>query len=263
MNKKIITIIFAIGLLFGAMPAMAATSFSFSPTTVNVVEGKTFTVSVAANPYGVANYTTKLALSFPADLLEVRSFTMGENWMPLIQPGYNLIDNVNGSLIKTGGYPNPGYSSIVNFGTITFYAKKAGTGTVRVGTGSVSYDATNKNVIGTSPSMVSLVISAVPTVKTPVTTPTKPTTVTPTKPVVKEPVIEEPVIEQPVVETPAQVVPAKEPVSAQASFLAALGNLLNLRFCMVGAFLILLLIIAFVLGYLTRWLIERRNKWKK
>jgi hypothetical protein len=260
MNKKLITIIFAIGLLFSAMPAMAATNFSFSPATVNVTEGKTFSVSVASNPNGVANFTTKMVVSFPADLLEVRSFTMGDNWMPLIQPGYNLVDNVNGSLIKTGGYPNPGYSSSVNFGTITFYAKKAGTGTVRIGTGSVSYDATNKNVIGTSPSMVSLVISAVPVVKTPVvTTPTKPVVTTPTKPVVEEPVVETPV------ETPTETVTpvAEEPVSAQASFLTALGDALSFRICLTVAVWILLFIIFFILGYLTRFLVEKRRKWKK
>jgi len=261
MNKKLITIIFAIGILFSAMPAMAATSFSFSPATVNVTEGKVFTVSVASNPNGVANYTTKMVVSFPADLLEVRAFTMGDNWMPLVQPGYNLIDNVNGSLIKTGGYPNPGYSSIVNFGTITFYAKKAGTGTVRVGTGSVSYDATNKNVIGTSPSIVSLVISTVPAVKTPVvTTPTKPVVTTPTKPVVTTPT--EPVVEEPVVTEPVTPV-TEEPASAQASFLTALGDALSFRICMTVAVWILLFIVFFILGYLTRLLIEKRRKWKK
>ena len=265
MNKQILTIIFVIGLLFSAVPVMAATSFSFSPTTVNVTEGNNFTVSVASDPYGVANFTTKMVVSFPADLIEVQSFSMGDAWMPLIQPGYNLIDNTNGSLIKTGGYTN-GYSSVVNFGTITFHTKKAGTGVIKMGNGSVSYDTNNKNVIGTSSSQVALVVSAIPAITTPVkpvvTTPVKPAITTPVKPAVTKPVVEQPV-KQPVVEQPVVTAPVEQPVSTQASFLSALGNFLNFRICMLGIFFLFLLLLAFILGYLTRVCIERKRKWKK
>jgi hypothetical protein len=162
MKIKILIAVLALEIMFGVVPVMAATDFSFSPVKVNTIEGKDFAVLVKSNPSGLDNYTTKMVINYPADLLEVNSFIFGENWMPLVQPGYSLIDNANGVLIKTGGYPF-GYSSVVNFGTISFHAKKPGSGIVKIGSDSISYDA-NNNVINSSPSQFSFVIDAVPVV---------------------------------------------------------------------------------------------------
>lgn len=262
MKKTILTIIFAAGLLFSATPAMAATNFSFSPVTVNVTAGNDFNVLVVSNPNGVANYTTKLVVNFPADLLEVKSFAFGDAWMPLAQSGYNLIDNTNGVLIKTGGYPATGYSSSVAFGTISFHTKKAGTGVIKTGAGMVSYDGENNNVIGTGSSQVSLIISAVPVKKAPttVTTPQKPaTTVTPAQPE-KEAEVEPAPEEQPEIteEVPEVTIPVEQPSSFQASFLSALGDILKTNIRLSCSLLLLLL--AFILGYLTRLYIEKSRK---
>jgi hypothetical protein len=259
MKKQILTIIFTVSLLFSALPAMAATSFSFSPITAKVTEGNTFSVAVTANPYGLANYTTKMALSFPADLLEVKSFNMGGDWMPLNQAGYNLIDNTNGSLIKTGGYAG-GYTTAANFGTITFLAKKAGTGVIKVTSDSISYDADNKNVMSTTLPQVAVTIWATP-VKTPVvTTPVKPVT-TPTETVKEEPTVETPITEQPEVETPAGEVVATQPSFLQASLSTAYNAISNFKVSVLMT--ALLILIAFILGYFTRLIIEKRLKWKK
>ena len=160
MTKKILFTISltALGIAVLAVSAMAATTVSFSPASVNVVSGKSFNVVVAVNPQGVSNYTEKIELTFPADILEVKSFSFGNSWMALSQTGYNLIDNTNGILVKTAGYPG-GLSSSATFGTVSFYAKKAGSGTIKLGSGSLALDAINQNVLSGAPS-VSVAITA-------------------------------------------------------------------------------------------------------
>jgi hypothetical protein len=272
MNKKLFTIIFSIiGLMAFSMPAFAATSITFSPTTVNVVEGKTFNVAVTANPGGVANYTTKLVLNYPADLVEVTAFNFNEAWMALSQAGYSSVDNTNGVLIKTGGYPG-GYSSAVALGTVTFTAKKAGTGSVTISDKTVSYDVSSANTFTGSTSAVVFKVTAKTT--TPVVTPTKPIT-TETKPTTTVTTPEETVTtpEETVV-TPEETVtvPEEEAVeevpSAQASFLSALSSLTGkissfLSTTITLAWAIIATIIGFILGYVVRLIIEKRKKDKE
>ncbi len=58
-----------IGVFALAIPALAATTASLSPTNVSVVAGKSFTVTVAVDPQGVSNYAEKLEVDFPANNL--------------------------------------------------------------------------------------------------------------------------------------------------------------------------------------------------
>jgi hypothetical protein len=146
--KKIVLL--GVGVVFGtiifAMPAMASTVASLSPVNVNTNAGKSFTVSVSINPQGASNFTEKLEIDFPANILEATSFSFGNSWMALTQPGYDTIDNVNGVLIKTAGYP-AGFSGATTFGTITFYAKKAGNGTIKVGNSSIAFEVNSQSAI--------------------------------------------------------------------------------------------------------------------
>ena len=133
--------------ILGASVALAATTVSFTPTSVSVKAGQQVTLSVAVNPAGVKNYTVKTALKFPADLLEVSSFTFAPNWIALAQPGYDLVDNVGGTLIKTAGYP-AGTAAQTQFGTVTFKTKKAGNGTIAlVAADSLALSSTNQNLL--------------------------------------------------------------------------------------------------------------------
>ena len=147
-----------IGIMMGLTPVLAATDILFSPASITVKQGQTFILSASVNPQGVKNYTVKLELNYPADLLEVKSFTFGSKWMPLSQPGYDSIDNTKGVLIKTAGYTG-GLSSIASFGTISFLAKKTGSGTIVVGDDSLALDSTNKNVLSGTP-QVSVTVTA-------------------------------------------------------------------------------------------------------
>ena len=135
-------------LLVGLTTASSAEASSviFEPNVITVQTGTTFTLPVAVDPADFPQYTVRLAITFPPDLLEVTSFAFGENWLAVPQPGYDSINNIRGELIKTGGFPR-GFSSPVSFGTITFRAKVGGDGMIIVGTQSFVLDAENRNTL--------------------------------------------------------------------------------------------------------------------
>jgi len=240
MRKLLFTISLAtLGVIVLAMPAMAATTVSFSPASVNVVSGKSFNVVVAVNPQGASNYTEKIELDYPADLLQVKSFSLGSNWMALSQTGYDLIDNTNGKLIKTAGYPG-GISSSATFGTISFYAKKAGSGTIKLGSGSLTLDANNQNVLSGAPS-ISVAITA------PASVPAAPSAPAAGTPAAPEQPAEQP-IEQPIAQAP------------QPTLLAALGVVLTLGTGSMWVGILVGLIILAALIYAIYALIQRKRK---
>lgn len=169
---KKITIAITLGLLgimISTASASAASSFQFSPTSVDTNPGKTFTLKVTLDPQGVKNYTSKLEIDFPADILKVNSFTFGDGWLPLSMSGYDLIDNTNGIMIKSAGYPG-GISSPVTFGTVSFTTKKEGSGTITITGNSLVFNAASQNVLSSTLVRVSVIV------KTAVATPTTPTT---------------------------------------------------------------------------------------
>ena len=241
MRKLLFTIsLAALGVIVLAMPALAATTVSLSPVNISVTSGKNFNVVIAVNPQGASNYTEKIELDYPADLLQVKSFSLGSNWMALSQTGYDLIDNTNGKLIKTAGYPG-GISSSATFGTVSFYAKKAGSGTIKLGNGSLALDANNQNVLSGTPS-VSVAITA------PVSVPAVPKT-----PAVETPVAPE---EQSATEQPIEQPIAQAP---QPSLLAASGGILTLGTNSVWVGFLVGLIILAIIVYVIYLLRKRKN----
>jgi len=240
MRKLLFTIsLAALGVIVLAMPALAATTVSLSPVSVKAVSGKSFNVVIAVNPQGVSNYTEKIELDYPADLLQVKSFSLGSNWMALSQTGYDLIDNTNGKLIKTAGYPG-GISSSATFGTISFYAKKAGSGTIKLGSGSLALDANNQNVLSGAPS-ISVAITA------PASVPAAPSAPAAGTPAAPEQPAEQP-IEQPIAQAP------------QPTLLAALGVVLTLGTGSMWVGILVGLIILAALIYAIYALIQRKRK---
>ncbi|MDD4803958.1 MAG: hypothetical protein PHN69_02180 [Candidatus Pacebacteria bacterium] len=145
MKKYTISIFTALLGIFMASSAIASTNITLVPSTVNVIAGQEFILDVYANANGMRNGTVKMKVEFPADLLQVNSFTQPSVWMSIKQDGYELEDNINGVLTKTAIYPR-GFTSNLVFGTITFKAKKTGVATVSVTSDSVAYDSSNKNV---------------------------------------------------------------------------------------------------------------------
>ncbi len=127
-----------------ATVASAAGSITLSPTAKTVVPGQTFTVNVTATPTGTA-YTVKAVVRYPANLLEIKSFSFASGWLPLTQAGYDTVDNAGGVLVKTAGYPG-GLAAGKVLGTITFKAKAVGSATVTVGGDSMLLDSGNANL---------------------------------------------------------------------------------------------------------------------
>lgn len=142
MNKNIFqTILFAaVGLLIA--PVVFAANIVFTPSTVNVTTGNSFTVQVSINPQ-VKVGAVEVELKYPADLLEVTGFTLDSHWMAA---GDNSIDNAKGVAVKSGGYPG-GITSQTVFGTVSFKAKKAGSATISLGSNSMALNASSANVL--------------------------------------------------------------------------------------------------------------------
>lgn len=153
------------GALLFTTSAIAATTFSFSPANISVKEGQEITLSVAVDPHGVKNYTVKTELNYPADLLEARSFSFESGWLAVSRTGYDVMDNSNGLLIKTAGYPG-GISTAAPFGSVSFVAKKSGSGAVNIGSNSLVLDATSQNVLDSAQTKVLVVIAPVTAIQT-------------------------------------------------------------------------------------------------
>ncbi len=146
MKKIFITTAFILaGILSVVSPALA-TTVSFYPSSIQVAKGQTASISLTVNPAGTTDYTEKVEVKFPANLLQVSSFNFGGTWMALNQPGYDSIDNVNGLLIKTAGYPG-GFSSPMNLGTVTFRAIGTGSGYITVGSNSIAFQVNSQSLL--------------------------------------------------------------------------------------------------------------------
>lgn len=196
-NKFKISFLILVGLIF-ATPVFASTSVVLSPSNVSVKEGQTFNVAVSVDPASVKNYTIKLEIKYPADILEIDSFNIAKGWTPWQQPGYYLIDNANGTMIQSAGYPG-GLTTATSFGTVVFKAKKAGNANISVTTNSMALDSTNQNLIAGLPVTIGVTVGQiVPTVvESKVTTQTVTQQTTQTKPVVKTEVSVEPKTTEP------------------------------------------------------------------
>ena len=180
-----------------ALPVMAATTASLSPTSVNIVAGKSFTITVAVDPQGTKNYAEKLEVDFPAANLQVSSFTLNSGWMALTQSGYDSTDNTNGILTKTAGYTG-GITGPTTFGTITFTALKSGSGNITIGNNSLAFQVGSQTAItGTGTSFNVSANTVAPTTKT--TVQTAPTTGT--QPTVQTPAVTTPTTQQAVAPT--------------------------------------------------------------
>ena len=156
--------VFAGAFLFGK-PVFAGTSFQFSPSKMTVKEGQVFTVTTKVIPPGVKNYTVKMVLEFPSDMVAVKSWSYTDDWMPVRKSGYDVLSNDEGVLIRTAGYPE-GFDSATTFGTITLMAKKSGVAALKINGESFILDQ-NGNNVATLPAPFSFTIEAAPLVEVP------------------------------------------------------------------------------------------------
>ena len=163
--KKILSAI-TLGALLLPYAAFAST-IMLAPATVATTAGKSFSVTVGVNPTSGKAYTVRANLSFDPTAVTLTDFTFAPKWMALPQEGYDVEDNTNGVMAKTGGYPG-GITAPTTLGTATFRAKKTGTATIVATSDSLILDATNKNTVAGVQGSVAVTISAAvaPTVTT-------------------------------------------------------------------------------------------------
>lgn len=180
-REKIFTTLFLV--LSIVIPQVSlASAISLRSSTSTTEPSKTFILSVYTDPKSVASYTAQANIKFPADLISVESFTYASSWFPVVQAGYDSIDNTSGKLIKTAGYPG-GFTSETLLGTMTIKVKKAGTITLSTNKESYILDIDSNNTLNTYGSFsitASSTVVAPTTPTTPTKTPTTPTTPTKT-----------------------------------------------------------------------------------
>jgi hypothetical protein len=145
--KKILFYVVLLAII--TIPVMSEASTANLITNGNYTAGNSYKVDVVVDPQQSKVYTAKVAIDFPASLLQVNDFVLSPGLMPLNQTGYDLVNNTSGSLIKTAGYSG-GLSVPKTFGTITFYAKKSGSGTISLSSNSQFLDENNQNVFSGS-----------------------------------------------------------------------------------------------------------------
>ena len=151
-----------------------ASSISLFSSTSSVKPDKTFSLSIYVDPETTSSYTAQANIDFPANLVSIESFTYAASWFPISQPGYDSIDNVNGSMVKTAGYPG-GFSSSTLFGTAVVKVKSAGSIDIYVNDKSYVLDVDSNNTLDTYGKVT--ITSSNPIVETPKTTVQAPSTV--------------------------------------------------------------------------------------
>ena len=249
--KKIlfITLFSIMGAVVLPLSVLAATDFSFSPASIDVESGDDFTVTVSVEPEQ-AVYTVKLELNFPAELLEVKSFIFKEGWIPFSQNEYNLVDNENGLLIKTAGYPS-GLASALEFGTISFSAKKVGNEVINISNNSFALDSENQNILNEELAQLALKITT-PVLVPEITPPTE-------GGIEEETIIPEE--EMPEEEEEAVILPEEEK-EEKVSFLAAVGKIITLGTDSVWVGILVVIVILAILVYLVYYFIQKSRKKK-
>jgi len=173
--KKILGIIAVLAAMSPVL-AHASTNVALNALSQSVKAGQQVTVTIAVQPSAII-YTSKISLSYSSDLLQETGFTLASNWMALSQSGYDNVDPISGTIIKTAGYPG-GLSNAAVFGTVTFTAKESGTAHIAVAQGTQILDANNQNNFNNALNLVAISIAA-QAAPTPASQPTTTAIVTP------------------------------------------------------------------------------------
>jgi len=161
MKKILVTLMSIVIVLGGVQIANAAgtAEINFEPTELSVQQGDSFNITVVVNPNGESLDTVRSLISWPANLLAVESFSLGELY-PNVSPG-NLINNNHG-LLTQGGFANAGQiTQAGTFGTVTFQAIGAGEAIVAAMNGSRLISAGEEKISDTGYGQAVITIDAV------------------------------------------------------------------------------------------------------
>jgi hypothetical protein len=146
MIRNILTILAFLSLPIG----VSAATFTFNPAVGSYDTDSTFTTSVFVNPSaGETISATKVSLSFPADKLEVVSYTPESAANILAHIGTSH-DNVAGTIVDNVAF-NPGITTSTKIATIVFKTKVAGQAQLSVASDSKLLDTNNVDKSASSP----------------------------------------------------------------------------------------------------------------
>ncbi len=135
--------------LFRPFPVFAS-SFVFEKKVLTIPVGQTVTMPIIVDPNGEQQYTVRLLLRFPPEVLEMTAVTLDPRWIALAQSGYDFFDPVHGTLTKTGGFPK-GFLVPQVFGSVTFRAKRVGEAVIDIGGQSFVLNAEGENTLQSLP----------------------------------------------------------------------------------------------------------------
>jgi len=260
-SKKLIisAIIATLGAVGLISTALATADFTLSlPEGTSYEVGDTFEADIVISPTE-SIYTAGIYLEYPANLLKVESFSFASTWMPLSQSEYDSIDNTNGLLVKTAGYPG-GVDSPLTLGTATFRVLDSGQATVEFSSDTFALNANNTNVADSLGSS-RLTLTTVPSEIVPeeeIVVPEE--EITPEEEIVPEEEItpeEEVVPEEEIVSEEEKLVEEKKTfgeIFAAKGLLAAMGALPFIQR------LALIIVGIIIIGWILFWLIRRRKK---
>ena len=146
---KIIIIILAVLFFLGLVvwgSFESGTTIRLEPTKIETKLNQEFTVNVyAKSPNDRRSFTLRAALRFSPNQLKVENWEFSDGWIALPQPGYDLIDNDTGSIIKTAGFPG-GWTGEKLLGVITFSAKDSSISKIDVSGKTFALDSDGANI---------------------------------------------------------------------------------------------------------------------
>lgn len=131
------------------LPALVhAATLGFSPSSGTYSIGQTFSVTVRVNAAGKAMNAAEATLTFPTDLLTLKSVSKSGSILQYWATNPSG-SNASGRVVFSGGLPSPGYSgSSGALIAITFQAKAAGTASLKITGGSVlANDGLGTNIL--------------------------------------------------------------------------------------------------------------------
>ncbi len=132
-------------------------TIALEPTIKSVKAGELFDLAIRVSPNGESLDTVRVNLRFPADLLQVDHFTLGEQF-PRISPGVT-VDNSAGTISEGGFNIDHLVSTSGIFGTVTFMAVKEGAATIAVGDSSHLIANGDEKLAGTNLASAAITIA--------------------------------------------------------------------------------------------------------
>ena len=226
-------------IVFGAGSA----GISLSPQAGTYKVGQTLNLIVTVNPGTEKIDMVRAKLTYPADLLQMQSFTTGSAFG--FQAGGNGFDNTAGTLSWGAGAAG-GITSTSKFGTAVFKVLKTGDAKISVTSDSLALSAGENKFNGQlSSSAFSLLASApLATQKANNKTTVKPTTTT-------QPEVTQSASENNIVDT--QIAQNLQP----NNFMASLANQFSLSFLAKATAIIVALILILLFG---NYVLQNKNK---